>query len=488
MSKVAIYARLSREDEDKIDGNKESRSIENQITILSDYAIKHDFEIIDVYYDEGYSGANTNRPELNKLLSDAKRKRFDTLLIKDLSRLGRTMHQVGELIETTFPSLNIRVISVNDHYDSLTYNDDESIVLRTFLNEYYLKDFKRKIHHSIEYRGHNKIMKYVPKYGYDFDENKNIIIDEYSANVVKRIFNEYASGKARKDIVNDLNKDNILTKSKYNHYLTNKNRYINVKDKWSRNMVWEILTDIEYCGTAVNLKRCKKHNRVLKEHAIPQIIDKDIFNKVQQLLASRRGNRTHKNHLVKLLYDADTNNHPRKTTKDKISYYYFKNQHMNLKQETLDKLIFEDVILTIKEILKDEDKQYTYYKDKLTSLNTSTKEELHKQLNKYNNEYSIILEQLFANKITQTSFDEKAAVLQAKINELEQNIKDYQLNISKIKLFDKKFKQFLNIVKNDVVDYEIIKLIVHKVHIYRLGGSNKNKQIKMKITYSFEEI
>ena len=161
---------------------------------------------------------------------------------------------------------------------------------------------------------------------------------------------------------------------------------------------------------------------------------------------------------------------------------------MNLKQEILDKLIFEDVILTIKEILKDEDKQYKYYKDKLTSLNTSTKEELHKQLNKYNNEYSNLLEQLFSNKITQTSFDEKSNVLQAKISELEQNIKDYQLNISKIKLFDKKFKQFLNIVKNDVIDYEIIKLIVHKINIYRLGGSNKNKQIKMKITYSFEEI
>ena len=138
-NKVAIYARLSREDEDKIDGNKESRSIENQIKVLSDYATQNEFEIYEVYYDDGISGATQERPAFQKMLEDAKKKKFNILLVKDISRLGRTMHHVGKLIDETFPSLNIRVISINDKYDSSTYKDDESIVIRNFLNAYYLK-------------------------------------------------------------------------------------------------------------------------------------------------------------------------------------------------------------------------------------------------------------------------------------------------------------------------------------------------------------
>ena len=145
-NKVAIYARLSREDEDKIDGNKESRSIENQIKVLSDYATQNEFEIYEVYYDDGISGATQERPAFQKMLEDARKIKFNILLVKDISRLGRTMHHVGKLIDETFPSLKLRVISLNDKYDSATYKDDESIVIRNFLNAYYLKDFKKKIH------------------------------------------------------------------------------------------------------------------------------------------------------------------------------------------------------------------------------------------------------------------------------------------------------------------------------------------------------
>ena len=232
------------------------------------------------------------------MLSDAQKGHFNILLIKDLSRLGRTMYHVGQLIESTFPSLNIRVISLNDNYDSANYHDDESIVLRTFLNEYYLKEFKKKIHQSIKYRSQNKIMKYVPKFGYNFDENHNVIIDEYSASIVKRIYEEYASGKLTQDIKNGLNNDNIPTKSKYCHILTNKIKYANVSDKWTSAMVWELLNDIEYTGTLVNLKRCKKFESVVKENTIPRIIDEDLFKKVKDLLESRKVIKDNKINLI----------------------------------------------------------------------------------------------------------------------------------------------------------------------------------------------
>ena len=112
---VAIYARLSREDEDKIDGSKDSRSIENQISILSEYALKNDMEIYKVYYDDGISGSTINRPGFNNLLKDMELKRFNTILVKDLSRLGRNLHQVGSLIDDLFPKKQVRCIMGYDY-------------------------------------------------------------------------------------------------------------------------------------------------------------------------------------------------------------------------------------------------------------------------------------------------------------------------------------------------------------------------------------
>ena len=118
-SKAVIYARLSREDEDKIDGNKsESRSVENQIKTLSDFAGEHDLDIVKIYYDDGYSGGNFERPGFKDMMRAMERHEFEVLLIKDISRLGRVLHRVGELIEIIFPRNNIRVISVNDNYDT----------------------------------------------------------------------------------------------------------------------------------------------------------------------------------------------------------------------------------------------------------------------------------------------------------------------------------------------------------------------------------
>ena len=141
---TAIYARLSREDENKYYGNSESRSIENQIKALSDYAQENDFIIYKVYYDDGWSGSTLVRPQFQQLLNDMRNHKFNTLLVKDMSRIGRSLHKVGDLIERVFPENHIRVISVSDRYDSSQYKDDMSIVLRSFLNEYYLKDLMKK--------------------------------------------------------------------------------------------------------------------------------------------------------------------------------------------------------------------------------------------------------------------------------------------------------------------------------------------------------
>ena len=107
-NRAVIYARLSREDEDKLDGNKESRSVENQIKFLTQYAFENGFELVDIYADDGYTGGNLDRPDMQRLLADIKTHRFNIVLVKDISRFGRSLHRVGSLIEKIFPENNIR--------------------------------------------------------------------------------------------------------------------------------------------------------------------------------------------------------------------------------------------------------------------------------------------------------------------------------------------------------------------------------------------
>ena len=163
-----VYARLSREDEDKLDGKIESRSIENQIKLLTKYANEHGFKIVKVLYDDGYSGGTMDRPAFNELLKEVRNGSFKVLLVKDFSRLGRVMYAVGDFVENVLPSHNIRLISVDDKYDSNdTQNDNDlSAVIKYFMNEYNLKDFKRKCRDARIHYANTKHLNYYPKFGF----------------------------------------------------------------------------------------------------------------------------------------------------------------------------------------------------------------------------------------------------------------------------------------------------------------------------------
>ena len=124
----AIYVRLSKDD-----GLDVSQSIQNQIKNLKEYAIANEFNIYNIYVDDGYSGKNMNRPGFQALLKDIKYKKFSILIVKDISRLGRSLNKVGEFVEEFLPTYKIRLISILDNYDSKSYVNEDSIVLKSFL-------------------------------------------------------------------------------------------------------------------------------------------------------------------------------------------------------------------------------------------------------------------------------------------------------------------------------------------------------------------
>lgn len=143
--KVAIYIRLSVEDGDK----EESNSVTNQRMLLNEFLKDNqDIELYDYYIDDGFSGTDFSRPAFERLLNDLYEKKFNTLIVKDLSRLGRNYIEVGNYIEKIFPLFNIRFIAINDRIDSIKNPESVNSVIVPFknlLNDEYCRDISNKI-------------------------------------------------------------------------------------------------------------------------------------------------------------------------------------------------------------------------------------------------------------------------------------------------------------------------------------------------------
>ena len=307
-NKAVIYVRLSREDEDKIDSKKESRSIENQIKTLKTFAQEQGFYIQEIYSDDGYSGADFNRPAFKRLLEDLELNKFDVILIKDLSRLGRSLHRVGELIENVFPQKGIRVISVNDKYDSRIYNDDISIVFKSFLNDYYLREFRKKCKKARQHYAQTKHLNYYPKYGYCFDEDGREFVEDYSSCIVQRIFSTIANeGLSCGAVAKQLNDEGILTRSAYaTQVLGLKSLHKQPASMWNAEKVWGIATDYEYCGHSINWLRHDEEEKILLRNTHEKIITEELFFAVQEKIKTHSKVIEKLGHLGKYIIDIQT--------------------------------------------------------------------------------------------------------------------------------------------------------------------------------------
>ena len=139
---AAIYDRLS--DDDEQDGT--SISIETQRKINSDYCKANGMIVYDFYDDDGYSGTNFNRPSFQRMMEDAKAKKFNIIVVKDLSRFGRNYIQMGAYLSEILPAMGIRFIAIHDSVDSIKTNVDYdlTIPIKNVFNEYYPADCSRK--------------------------------------------------------------------------------------------------------------------------------------------------------------------------------------------------------------------------------------------------------------------------------------------------------------------------------------------------------
>ena len=209
---TALYCRLSRDDGTDNDSN----SITNQKKLLQKYTKEHGFGNTRYYVDDGYTGTNFNRPGFQKLLEDMDMGYVTTLIVKDMSRLGRDYLQVGYYTDTYFPDRNIRFIAVNDCVDSAD-GENELAPFRNVMNEMYARDISRKVRSAHRIRGNLGEPLGQPPFGYikSPENKKKWIIDPPAAEVVRKIFRLYLAGKGIDTIARILQEDGHLNCTAY---------------------------------------------------------------------------------------------------------------------------------------------------------------------------------------------------------------------------------------------------------------------------------
>ena len=264
---AGLYYRLSQEDERQ----GESVSIDNQRTILRKYAEERGFEIHDEYIDDGVSGTTFQRPEVQRLLDDAKTGVINTIIVKDLSRFGRNYIEVGQYVDYVFPSFGIRFIVIQDNVD--TENRDsgamEMMPIMNVFNEWHAANTSKKIRavkrtHALE----GKFSGSRTPYGYlkGTDEKRTFVIDEETAPVVKRIFEMYASGISPQRIAEIFNEEDIPSAGRIAFLRSGRKYNNNEHPYWEQATIRPILKNIAYLGHLAQQKLPQFRIKIRKQY------------------------------------------------------------------------------------------------------------------------------------------------------------------------------------------------------------------------------
>ncbi len=316
--RVGLYMRLSREDGDK----EESSSVTNQREMLKRYVSEQEnFFIVKEYADDGYTGTNFDRPGFKQMIEDIEAGIIDTVITKDLSRLGRERLGVGHYTEIYFPEHNVRYIALLDNID--TYFDagmNDMAPFKGVINDMYVRDISKKIRSSlIERKKAGNFLGVTAPYGYQKDPNNkfHLIINEKEAEVVKRVFRLYLEGNGLTKIAQILTKDGVPVPGESRNI--GKTRKTALYSSWKQTTIRRILDNRVYLGELVQFKRRKINYKSKRRITVPEeeryicrgtheaIIDEESFNAVQNILKKNKSFKgTKHDYLFKgLLYCAE---------------------------------------------------------------------------------------------------------------------------------------------------------------------------------------
>ncbi len=466
---VGLYIRLSKEDL-KVG---ESESITNQKSLLLRYVKENNYNLYDMYVDDGYSGTNFDRPEFKRMIKDIELKNINMVITKDMSRLGRDHIETCQYIEKYFPTHNIRYIALTDNIDTaLDEANNDMAPFKAIMNDYYAKDISKKIKTSL--RTKQKDGKWVggcPPLGYMIDKNdkNHLVINSDEAWIIELIFDLGLKGKSCYQIKEYLNKEKIPTAS----ILRGSRGRSNLASLgiWNTKTIWNILTNKMYTGDLVQNKRNKLNYKIKKiiynqesdwiivPNTHEAIISKEQFLEVNNIIKKiSKSKTTHEKRLLDGLLLCFECKHklsicsPRKS--DNKTYLVCNYYRMHSKDKVCTSHAFnydileDEIIKIIKEILNK------------IEIDKNIKKDNQKEIEKI--ELEILKKKTYLDKMYLDKLAEKIDLeMYERINKnLNLEIKGLETKILKLKNIDTNRK--INLITRELIIRLIDHIEIHK--------------------------
>ena len=519
---TALYGRLSRDDELVGDSN----SIVHQKEMLTKYAKEHGFTNTAFYIDDGFSGTNFNRPDFQRMMSDAEEGKIATIIVKDMSRFGRDYIMVGYYTEIYFSNLDIRFIAINDNVDSNIQTENDLTPFKNVFNEWYARDTSKKIRAVFKAKGNSgKHLTTNPPFGYKKDPNDKDkwIIDEEAAATVRRIFQMYVDGYRISEIGHKLTEEKVETPMLY--YM---NREIKTNARSEYPEIWDsmsikyILDQTAYAGHTVNFQTAVKSYKTKKQIRLPKedwiiyrntqepIIDEKTFETVQQMRKVKRARTKYNepNMFSGLLYCADCGNHltiqrvARNRKMDNFSCATYRKKKKGLCSchrilvSDLETIVKEDLQKVCEYVLFHEkeftDEYLSGSKKETEKFQAKTKAEL-KRLSDRQEEIGRVIRKLYEDnvngRITDERFDFLAKSYENEGSDLKTKIQELQNALASSVQDEEKLSKFLKVVKSyteiEELTPEILNSFIEKIYIGETEKYDGRKMQEVEIIYKF---
>ena len=518
---TALYARLSKDDEQQ----GPSLSIENQKRILETFARDNGFLNCRFFVDDGWSGANFQRPGFMEMMDCVESGEVKCVITKDLSRMGRNYLQVGMFTEITFPKKGVRFIAINDGVDS-AQGENDLTPLKNLFNEWMVRDTSKKIKAVKRAKGMSgKPTTTQPVYGYLMGEDERFIVDEEAAPVVKQIYDLCLAGNGPSKIARVLTEQGVPTPGTLEYRRTGSTRryHPGYECKWATNTIVHILERKEYLGHLVNFKTEKvsykvkssvenpEEKQVIFENAHEPIIDPDTWERVQELRKQRkRPNRYDEVGLFSgLLFCADCGSvlyqqrYENKTRKQDcyICGNYKKRTHDCTAHFIRTDLLTAGVTANLKKITAYAAKHEKQFMKLLVQQNedggkrrnAAKKREL-EAAEKRIGELSAIFKRLYedsvAGRITDERFAELSADYEAEQRQVREHAAELQAELSKAQEASVDAERFMNIVRRHISFEELtptlLREFIEKIVVHECSyDENKHRRQEIEIYYSF---
>lgn len=524
---TALYLRLSRDDE--LQG--ESGSIQTQRMMLRQYAAEHGLTVVDEYIDDGWSGTNFERPSFQRMIDDIEDGKINCVVTKDLSRLGRNYILTGQYTDIYFPSKGVRYIAINDNVDTLN-GESELAPFLNILNEMHARQTSKKVKAAMHTRFANGAHygAYAPLgYVKDPDKKGHLLIDPETRWIVEKIFDLAVHGRGAASITRILVEEKVPTPGwlNYDRYGTFANIYAGAPAEkayaWTIAQVKSILKEETYIGHSVHNKQSnisfKNKKKVRKpqeewyrvENTHEAIISEEAFQKVQELIASRR--RRQKNGktqifsgLVKcadcgwsLAYGVNSQN------KNPYAHYHCSKYGQGLRQCSMHYIRYDVLYAYVLARLqywsvlaqKDEDKLLKRLLNASDKERTSAKKKQAAELKKVEKRkaevdglFAKMYEDWSAGRITEYNFNmlsekyqNEQKELETKIRQLHETIEAAVQTATDAEKWIALMKQYVNPVE---LTAELLNTLIEKITVHEaVKGEDGSREQEVEIYYRF---